>query len=140
MQKKALTLIDDVKTDASSYESLVSLERKLLDIRSFEFEEISLELLSLQEKLFCLIDLQVVYVSAQEINKFFQLSKLVHSILPISEKEAKRVKSARILLENDLRKETKSLEASISKITTMLQEVKQVDFVILWEFPSPRIL
>lgn len=71
MQKKALTLIDDVKTDASSYESLVSLERKLLDIRSFEFEEISLELLSLQEKLFCLIDLQVVYVSAQEINKFF---------------------------------------------------------------------
>jgi len=48
----------------------------------------------------------------------------VHSILPISVKEAKRVKSARILLENDLRKETKSLESSISKITTMLLEVK----------------
>jgi hypothetical protein len=63
----------------------------------------------------------------------------VHSILPISEKEAKRVKSARILLENDLRKETKSLEASISKITTMLQEVKQVDFVIFYgNFPNQQ--
>lgn len=79
--------------------------------------------------LFCLLEYPSGGAAASslissEINKFYALSKLVHSVMRQTDREAKRVQNDRVIAENELKKEVKLLEASILKIHAAMVEVR----------------
>ncbi|EAS04776.2 hypothetical protein TTHERM_00467250 (macronuclear) [Tetrahymena thermophila SB210] len=125
VQQKVLDVIEEIKKpiEPSNYQHLINLEKKIHEIKIFEYNEIVLQQQELKKWIFYLLDYPYSQLSQNEFNKFYHLTKLIFSIIIIAEKEEVRVKNERILVEKELQKEVRMLEGQTAKIRQQLSEL-----------------
>ncbi|KAL4482763.1 hypothetical protein ABPG72_022323 [Tetrahymena utriculariae] len=125
VQQKVLDVIEEIKKpiEPSNYQHLINLEKKIHEIKLFEYNEIVLQQQELKKWIFYLLDYPYSQLSQNEFNKFYHLTKLIFSIIIIAEKEEVRVKNERILVEKELQKEVRMLEGQTQKIKQQISEL-----------------
>ncbi|KAL4442230.1 hypothetical protein ABPG74_009248, partial [Tetrahymena malaccensis] len=125
VQQKVLDVIEEIKKpiEPSNYQHLINLEKKIHEIKIFEYNEIVLQQIELKKWIFYLLDYPYSQLSQNEFNKFYHLTKLIFSIITIAEKEEVRVKNERILVEKELQKEVRMLEGQTAKIKQQISEL-----------------